>query len=99
IGSSTGYTRELMEVLVPAAAAQGLTVDAMACASDAPAGRPAPYLCFVNAMRLGIRSLGACVKIGDTVADYGGGRNAGMGTVGVTRSGNEVGLSLDEHRA
>jgi phosphonoacetaldehyde hydrolase len=33
------------------------------------------------------------VKIGDTESDIEEGRNAGMWTIGVTRSGNTVGLS------
>jgi phosphonoacetaldehyde hydrolase len=40
IGSSTGYTAPMMEVLVPAARAQGYTPDVVVCASDVPAGRP-----------------------------------------------------------
>ena len=36
------------------------------------------------------------IKIGDTVADIQEGNNAGVWTIGVTRSGNEIGLSLEE---
>ena len=38
----------------------------------------------------------ACVKIGDTPSDIAEGLNAGMWTIGVTRTGNEVGLSKSE---
>ena len=96
IGSSTGYTRELMDVVLPVAKRQGLEPDAMVCASDVPAGRPSPYMCFVNAMRLGVTCLGAAVKIGDTVADVEEGLNAGMWTIGLSRTGNEVGLTERE---
>ena len=34
----------------------------------------------------------ACVKIGDTVADIQEGLNAGMWTIGLTKTGNELGL-------
>jgi phosphonoacetaldehyde hydrolase len=99
IGSTTGYVRELMEVVMPAAEQQGLRVDNMACASDGVEGRPAPYLCWANATRLGVYPMAALVKIGDTVADVEEGLNAGMWTVAVSRTGNEVGLSEAEQRA
>jgi phosphonoacetaldehyde hydrolase len=99
IGSTTGYVQELMDVLVPHAERQGLRVDAMLCASDVPAGRPAPFMCFANAMRLGVYPMAATVKIGDTVADVEEGLNAGMWTIAVSRTGNEVGLSEAEQRA
>src|SRR5688572_739032 len=49
IGSSTGYTQELMDILVPLARAQGYEPDAIVCASDVSPGRPAPWMCFENA--------------------------------------------------
>jgi phosphonoacetaldehyde hydrolase len=36
------------------------------------------------------------VKIGDTVSDIEEGLNAGMWTVGLTKSGNELGLTEEE---
>jgi phosphonoacetaldehyde hydrolase len=99
IGSSTGYTRELMDVVMPAAERQGLRVDAMLCASDVKEGRPAPFMCFLNAIRLGAWPMWSMVKIGDTIADVEEGRNAGMWTIALSRSGNEIGLSADEQRA
>ncbi|HEX3869014.1 MAG TPA: phosphonoacetaldehyde hydrolase, partial [Pirellulales bacterium] len=44
IGSSTGYVREMMDILMPLAATQGYKPDAMVCASDIKEGRPAPWL-------------------------------------------------------
>jgi phosphonoacetaldehyde hydrolase len=99
IGSSTGYVKELMDVLVPLVERQGLHVDSMLCASDVPEGRPAPFMCYANATRLGVYPMAAMVKIGDTVADVEEGLNAGMWTIGVSRTGNEVGLSEEEQRA
>jgi phosphonoacetaldehyde hydrolase len=43
--------------------------------------------------------MSALVKVGDTPADIEEGRNAGVWTVGVARTGNELGLSLDEVNA
>jgi phosphonoacetaldehyde hydrolase len=39
------------------------------------------------------------IKIGDTVSDIEEGRNAGMWTVGLTQSGNELGLSEEQVQA
>jgi phosphonoacetaldehyde hydrolase len=41
----------------------------------------------------------ACVKIGDTPADIAEGRNAGMWTVAVAATGNEIGLSEEQFAA
>lgn len=99
IGSSTGYTAKMMDVVVPRAAAQGYRPDAVVCSSDVPAGRPHPYMCYENALRLQVYPLSAMVKIGDTVSDIEEGRNAGMWTVGLTRCGNELGLTRAETEA
>lgn len=96
IGSSTGYTEALMEVLVPEAARRGYSPDAVVCGAQVPAGRPFPWMCYVNAMRLGVYPLEAIVKVGDTIADIEEGRNAGMWTVGVVMTGNLIGLPQAE---
>ena len=41
IGSTTGYTREMMDVVLPAALAKGYCVDYCATPNFLPAGRPA----------------------------------------------------------
>ncbi|MGA2615061.1 MAG: phosphonoacetaldehyde hydrolase [Spirochaetia bacterium] len=93
IGSTTGYLRPLMDILTAEAARQGFTADAVVCPSDVTAGRPYPWMCFLNAIKLQVFPPRRMVKIGDTQADVAEGLNAGMWTVGVTLSGNEVGLS------
>ena len=56
-------------------------------------------MCWLNAIRLEIYPLRTMVKIGDTLNDIREGLNAGMWTIGLTRTGNELGLSLDEIEA
>ena len=97
IGSSTGYTRPMLEVLLDRAARQGYRPDASVVPDEAGEGRPAPYMCYLNAMKLRVYPLSACVKIGDTPSDIAEGRNAGMWTIGVALTGNEVGLTPDEY--
>ena len=96
IGSTTGYLRSLMDILATEAELQGLSVDAVICPSDVPAGRPYPWMCFLNAIRLSAFPPWRLVKIGDTPVDMQEGINAGAWTIGVTASGNEVGLSQSE---
>ena len=99
IGSTTGYTREMMAPLLEASAQGGYSPDSVVCADEVPAGRPAPWMALQSAMRLGVYPVSACVKVGDTVADIAEGLNAGMWTVGITKTGNELGLSQAEVEA
>jgi phosphonoacetaldehyde hydrolase len=91
IGSSTGYTRPMMNALVPHAAAQGYSPDANICPDDVGAGRPSPWMAFANMRALDVYPPQACLKIGDTPADIDEGRNAGMWTIGIVDTGNEAG--------
>ncbi|HET6519049.1 MAG TPA: phosphonoacetaldehyde hydrolase [Geminicoccaceae bacterium] len=99
IGSTTGYTREMMAINLCDAERQGYRPDSTVCASDVPAGRPYPYMCLQNAIQLGVTTVQACVKVDDTVPGVEEGLNAGMWTVGLAVSGNEVGLSRPEWEA
>ncbi len=96
IGTSTGYASALMEVLVPEAGRRGFAADAMVTPDVVPQGRPAPWMCLENAKRLGVWPMEAMVVVDDTVPGLEAGLNAGMWTVGVAKSGNELGLSLAE---
>lgn len=96
IGSSTGYTRELMDVVAPLAAQEGYQPDAIICADDVPAGRPAPWMNFLAAQRLGVYPMSAIAVVDDTPVGIEAGRNAGAVTIAVTLTGNALGLSEDE---
>lgn len=93
IGSTTGYTRQMMDILAPAARQQGYSPDCIVCPDEVPAGRPYPWMCYRNAMELGVYPMNTMVKVGDTLVDIEEGRNAGMWTVGVTQTGNVLGMS------
>jgi len=98
IGSTTGYLREMMEINLRDAKRQGYEPDSTVCASDVPAGRPYPYMCLQNVINLQVSPVAACVKIDDTVPGIEEGLNAGMWTIGLALSGNEIGLPLEEVR-
>jgi phosphonoacetaldehyde hydrolase len=93
IGACTGYTGAMMEVLVGEAENKGYHPDATVCSTDVPAGRPAPFMCYLNAVQLAVYPMASMVKIGDTISDIEEGLNAGMWTIGLSQSGNELGLA------
>lgn len=93
IAGTTGYTRPMLDRLEVLAAKQGYRTDRSLAPEDAGGGRPYPWMCYRLAIDLHIYPLSDCVKIGDTESDIEEGLNAGMWTIGVTRSGNSVGLS------
>ncbi|MFD1697276.1 phosphonoacetaldehyde hydrolase [Roseibium aestuarii] len=96
IGSTTGYTRSIMERVLPVAAAQGYEPDNLICADDLSEGRPGPlgmYQCFVD---LGVYPPAAVLKVDDTAPGIAEGVAAGCPTVGVALSGNTVGKTPAE---
>jgi phosphonoacetaldehyde hydrolase len=96
IGTTTGYFREAAERVYEAARDQGFAADCDLCADDVPAGRPAPWMIFRIMEMLNVYPPAVVVKIGDTVPDIQEGLNAGVWSIGVTRTGNEVGCCEDE---
>ncbi len=93
IGSSTGYTRAMMADIVPLAAAQGYAPDCILCSGDTPEGRPSPLMAWQALVTMGVWPASAAVKVDDAVVGIREGRHAGMWTVGVSASGNGVGLT------
>lgn len=96
IGSTTGYTRSIMERVLPLAAQQGYAPDNLVCSDDLIEGRPGPlgmYKCFVD---LGVYPPSAVIKVDDTEPGIGEGVSAGCLTVGVALSSNHVGMTPDQ---
>ncbi len=78
IGSTTGYTRSIMERVLPLAAEQGYAPDNLVCADDLPEGRPGPlmmYKCFVD---LVVYPPSAVIKVDDTEPGIAEGVAAGL---------------------
>ncbi len=96
VGSTTGYVRDMMNDIVNISENKGLRLDCIVTPSEVPNGRPYPWMCYLNAIIMQVYPMANMVKIGDTVADIQEGINAGMWTVGITQSGNEVGLTNQE---
>lgn len=96
IGSTTGYTRSIMQRVLPLAKAQGYEPDNLICADDLPYGRPTPYGMYKCFLDLEVFPASAVIKVDDTEPGIAEGAAAGCLTVGLTLSGNEAGLTPEE---
>lgn len=97
VGSCSGYPREVLNQLLPQAEGAGLKPDYVVAGDELEAGgRPGPFMALANVLALGVGDVRACVKVDDTVPGIEEGLRAGMWTVGLSLSGNEVGYSVQE---
>ncbi len=98
-GVTTGYNQEMMEIVLSGLGAQGFVPEAAVCADQVPMGRPAPWMLWRCMEALGVYPPGAVVAVGDTLADIAAGRNAGIWSVGVAKTGNMLGMNAEEAAA
>ncbi len=99
IGSTTGYTREIMDRIAPIAARAGFEPLHIGTSSDPCPGRPAPWLIYRNCEAMNVYPISGVVKVDDTTVGIEAGRNAGCRTVGVSGSGNLMGLRQADYEA
>lgn len=100
IGSTTGYTDAMMDIVAPKAAELGYAPDYWISADGTEGyGRPYPYMIFHNMQALRLDDVRRVAKVGDTISDIREGRNAGAFTVGVTEGSSQMGLSEVEFAA
>lgn len=96
IGSTTGYTAQMMENVIPRAKEEGYEAEYVVTPEIVGAGRPSPFMIYENMRKLNVYPIGGVVKVGDTVMDILEGVNAGAWTVGILEGSSEVGLSMEE---
>lgn len=96
IAGSTGYFTEAADIVVECAAKEGYRPDFTTCASNVPAGRPAPWMIYQAMQALGVYPVEAVVNVGDTPVDMETALNAGVWSVGVAATGNQMGLTEEE---
>jgi phosphonoacetaldehyde hydrolase len=99
IGSNTGYGPGMMAPALIAAKDQGYSPTSTVFATDVVRGRPFPDMALKVAMELQVGHVNACIKVDDTLPGIEEGLRAGMWTVGVSCSGNEVGLDRNAWEA
>lgn len=97
IGSTTGYTSQMMEQVIPRAAELGYQADCVVTPDVTGASRPTPFMLFECMRRLNVYPPQAVVKVGDTVVDILEGKNAGTWTVGILTGSNLLGLTQQEY--
>ena len=78
---TTGFDRELTELIMSSLRWGPELVDAVICADDVERGRPSPDMIFLAMKRAGVHDPGFVAVVGDTSADLLSGRNAGAGVV------------------
>ncbi|MDD9265889.1 phosphonoacetaldehyde hydrolase [Paenibacillus sp. GCM10023248] len=99
IGSTTGYTAEMMAIVSAEANKRGYAPDHLVTPSEVPAGRPYPWMIYRNAEALNVYPMHSLMKVGDTVSDMREGVHAGVWTVGVILGSSELGMSEAEVEA
>lgn len=100
IGSTTGYTDEMMAIVVPKAKELGYEPDCWFSPNSVEnMGRPYPYMIFKNLQELRVSSVKNVWKVGDTVSDIKEGIAAGVITVGVIEGSSVMALSEEQYNA
>lgn len=97
IGSTTGYTSEIMQYVLPVAKSDGYDPDCVVTPDVVGFGRPTPFMLYECMRQTGVWPASQVVKVGDTVVDIQEGKNAGAWAIGVLKGSNLMGLSQEEH--
>lgn len=97
IGSTTGYTDDMMKIVTAGASANGYQPDYWITPdSTHSCGRPYPYMIYRNMEELRLTAAWTVVKVGDTLADIREGVCAGVWSVGVLAGSSQMGLSYEQ---
>ncbi len=86
IGTTTGFTAEMVDVILESTKLQGYQPDTSVAGDQVPHNmgfRPAPFMVYQNLLNLGISPIQSVVKVDDTVSGVGEGLNAGCWSVGI----------------
>eukprot|EP00486_Rosalina_sp_Unknown_P004310 CAMPEP_0201567274 /NCGR_PEP_ID=MMETSP0190_2-20130828/7708_1 /ASSEMBLY_ACC=CAM_ASM_000263 /TAXON_ID=37353 /ORGANISM="Rosalina sp." /LENGTH=335 /DNA_ID=CAMNT_0047987081 /DNA_START=58 /DNA_END=1065 /DNA_ORIENTATION=+ len=91
IGTTTGFTKDMVDILRPAAAKQGYVPDSNCAGDEVEYGmgfRPAPFMLYKNLLNLGVYPIESVIKVDDTTSGIDEGLNAGCWSIGVYGWGN-----------
>ncbi len=99
IGSTTGYTSQMMEQVLPRARELGYEADCVVTPDVTGASRPTPFMLYECMRCLNVYPPRAVIKVGDTVVDIQEGKNAGAWSIGILTGSNLLGLTLAEYEA
>lgn len=98
LGSSTGFTRAMVDILEADAKKQGYELDASVAGDEVAHGaRPKPFMVYRNLDLMDVHPIAAVVKVDDTITGVGEAVHAGCWGVGVARYSNYMNInSLEE---
>ena len=100
VGSSTGFTRAMVDILEEEAAKQGYIPDASVAGDEVIHGaRPKPFMVYRNLDLMDVHPIQSVVKVDDTVSGVGEALQAGCWGVGVARYSNYMGIDSLEQAA
>eukprot|EP01083_Nonionella_stella_P077396 211346_1 len=99
IGSTTGFTKEMVEILQTEAAKAGYVPDSTVAADEVPHARPYPFMVWQNAINLQVSPIEAIVKVDDTADGVREGLTAGCWSVGLAKASNYVGMTESDYDA
>ena len=98
IGSTTGYTDSMMDVVTKGAKEKGYAPDFYVTPDSTNSnGRPYPYMIYRNMEALKLVDTSTVVKVGDTNSDIKEGLTAGVWSVGVIVGSSNIGISEYEY--
>lgn len=97
IGTTTGFTKSMVDILLSEAKKQGYCPDVSVAGDEVYSGaRPGPHMVHKNMDLLGIYPTQAVVKVDDTVTGVQEGVNGGTWAVGIVKYGNYMNLDSFE---
>ena len=98
IGSTTGFTEEMVDMLLKEAESQGYKPDSSVAGDTVRNGaRPNPHMVYKNLDNLNISPIQSVLKVDDTVGGVGEGLEAGCWTVALSRYSNYMDVDDLEH--
>lgn len=97
-GATTGYTKEISDVVHKNAINQGLLIDCVVSGNQVKNGsRPNPFMLFRCMEEMNLSNSSRILKFDDTKVGIGEGLNAGCYTVGVAKTSSHAGYDSIEH--
>lgn len=97
IGSTTGYTSEMMRFVLPVARENGYAPDCVVTPDCTGHSRPSPFMVYECMRRMNVYPASHVVKVGDTAMDILEGKHAGAWSIGILVGSNLMGLSRQEY--
>jgi len=99
IGSTTGFSRDMVDIIMCKAKEQGYVPDVSVAGDDLLGEngvRPKPFMIYENLKQMGIHPIQSVVKVDDTIAGIGESVAAGCWGVGIAAYSNYMGIDTIE---